>query len=148
MFRNESNEWSLIEFQLFGEEQSQGRGQGGEPDVHMHDEHAGRGERAQGIGQGNNGELDEPGGRGQGDRRTVPGVHGGPDHVRDTVQHGPVELAVLENRRPTDGLGVRRVLDAHHDPDRVSGAGEARLVRGRLLRQSVALGRQAGRRYG
>jgi len=51
--------------QLFGQELSQGRGQGGGPDVHMHHEPEGRSERAKGIGQGDAGKLDESGGYGQ-----------------------------------------------------------------------------------
>lgn len=139
--------YSLVTFpQLFGEEQPQGRGQGREPDVHMHHGTQGRGERPQRNGQGTAGQLDEPGGRGSGDRRTISWVHGGPDHVRDTVQHGSSGIAVLEDRGPAHRLGLRGVLDEDHDQNGLPGAGEARLRRRyRLLRQSLALGRHARR---
>lgn len=110
----------------------------------MHDGPEGRGERAEGrLGQGTAGQLDESGGGGRGDRPTVPGLHGRSDHVRDTVQHGTVALAVFENRRPAHRLGVRRVLDAHHDPDGSQSTGETGIVRRRLFRQGAALGRPA-----
>jgi len=133
---------------LFGEKQSQGRGQGGEPDVHMHEGTQGRGERSKGFGQGTAGQLVEPCRCGRGDRRAVPGLYAGPDHVRDTLQHGTARLAVLEDRRPAHRLGVRGVFDARHDPDGRPSARATRLGgrrRRRVLRQGTALGRQAGR---
>lgn len=113
----------------------------------MHQGAKGRGERAPRVSQGTAGQLDEPGGRGPGDRRAVPGLHARQDHVRDTVQHGPVELSVLQDRRAAHRLAVRRVLDAHHDPGGHPSARQTRLARHRrLLCQGAALGRYARRR--
>ena len=56
---------------------------------------------------------------------------------------GPLGLADLLRRRAADRLGVRRRLDADHDPDGPAGA--RRAGRGRRLRALPALGRDAAR---
>ena len=79
----------------------------------------------------------------------LPGRHGGPDHVRDPLQHGPAGIAHLPDRRATHRLGLRGGEHADHGPHRRRGAGRAR--RGRQLRAVPALGgppaeRRAARR--
>ncbi len=62
-----------------------------------------------------------------------------PDDVRGPVLDGPGRLADRRDRRPADRLGLRRRLDADHDPDGPGRAGRA--GRRRRLRPLRALGR-------
>ena len=46
----------------------------------------------------------------------VPRLHAGPHDVRRAVQHGPARLADHRDRRRDHRLGLRRGVDADHDP--------------------------------
>ena len=68
----------------------------------------------------------------------------GPHDVRRPVLDGPARLADRPHRRPADRLGLRRRLDADHDPD---GQGRPRCARRRRrVRPLRALGRHAAGR--
>ena len=56
----------------------------------------------------------------------VPGLHEGPHHVRDPLQHGAGGLAHLEDRRGDNRLALRRRQHAHHDARGHDGARRAR----------------------
>ena len=73
--------------------------------------------------------------------RPVPRLHARSHHVRGAVLHGPARCRGPQARRGDHRLGVRRRLDAHHDPDGQGRAGEDR--RRRFLRQGAALGGRA-----
>ena len=85
-------------------------------------------------------QLARAGGDAQGARRScLTGSMLRPDDVRGAVLDGPARVADLLHRRAADRLGLRRVLDADHDPDGPAGARRAR--RGRRVRAVPALGR-------
>ena len=76
--------------------------------------------------------------------RPVRRLHARAHDVRRAVLHGPARLEDLPARRRDHRLGLRRHLDAHHDPH---GQGRARAAgRGRLLRAGRAHARRAAAR--
>ena len=56
-------------------------------------------------------------------------LHEGPHDVRRAVLDGPARFADRPHRRPAVRLGLRRGLDAHHDPHGPEGARRARRQR-------------------
>ena len=74
-------------------------------------------------------QLDGPARDARDARRAVRWLDARPHHVRRPVLDGPARLADLEDRRAADRLGLRRGVDADHDPDgrrRARGAGRRR----------------------
>ena len=70
-------------------------------------------------------------------------LHEGPHDVRRAVLDGPARLADRPHRRAADRLGLRRRVDAHHDPHGPEGP---RRARRRRLGAVPALGRRSARR--
>ena len=67
--------------------------------------------------------------------REVHRLHARPHPVRGSVLDGPARLADLRDRRAADRLGLRRRLDADHDPH---GAARTRLPRREMATSSRA----------
>ena len=76
--------------------------------------------------------------------RALPGLHAWPHDVRDPVLHGPADRGEADARCRDHRLGVRRRLDAHHDPHGHQGA-RTLFGRGRAVRARAALARRTAR---
>ena len=111
------------------------RGPGRGPHLHLQPRRDGRRRHQQLDGAG----------RDEGDHdRALPRLDARSHDVRHPVLHGPAQRAEPDVRRRDHRLGVRRRLDAHHDPDGRRRAAPDRGA-GRRLRPLPALGRRAAR---